>query len=43
MLSRIRNIFKVKSPCCGHYMKNVLDMKYDKLVYECSNCKKEWI
>jgi len=33
-----------KCPDCTSPMEStMLDMQFDKLVYECTNCKKEWI
>lgn len=33
-----------KCPACGGDMKiEMYDMKFDKLVYKCMKCSKEWI
>ena len=43
LYKRIKSYFSNKSPCCDKYMVTVLDMEYDCVLYECSECKKEYI
>ena len=38
-----RGFLVAESPCCNKPMSSVFDMEFDRLVYECSKCKKEWI
>lgn len=41
MFKKIKEIFKLKCPNCGGKMCSILDMKIDKLVYECKKMRKE--
>jgi hypothetical protein len=43
LYKRIKSYFSHKSPCCGEDMVSVLDMERDCLLYECNECKKEYI
>lgn len=43
MGSKILNWLRPKSPCCKKPMTSVLEMELDKMLYECPECKKEWI
>lgn len=44
VLSKIKNIFKLKCPYCNGIMEvEMIDMQIDKLVYKCKKCEKEWI
>jgi len=44
LINKILDWFKPESPCCKVKMKSdMLDMQFDKLVYQCPKCKKEWI
>ena len=40
----IKNIFRQTCPDCGGKMDNImLDPQFDRLVYECAQCNKEFI
>lgn len=43
MINKILNCLRPKSPCCKKPMTSVLEMELDRMLYECPNCKKEWI
>jgi len=43
MINKILNWLRPKSPCCKKPMTSVLEMELDRMLYECPNCKKEWI
>ena len=43
MLDRLLNFIRPKSPCCSKPMTSVFEMELDKLLYECPECKTEWI
>lgn len=41
---KIINIFSHHCPECGGRMENKLwDIKYDRPIYKCTKCGKEWI
>jgi len=40
---KLLNWFRPKSPCCGELMTSVFEMELDKMLYECSKCKKEFL
>lgn len=41
---KIKNLFKQSCPDCNGIMDCMyLDMQFDKLVYKCRSCGKEWI
>lgn len=40
----LKYTLSLKCPECEAPIKStMLDMQFDSLVYECTNCKKEWI
>lgn len=39
----IRTKLSVKSPCCDIPMSSVFNMTFDKMVYTCKKCNKEWV
>ena len=42
--AEIRQFFRAKCPDCGGIMKSTIyDMHFDKSVYECQECHKEWM
>lgn len=44
LIFKIKNMFKQHCPECGGIMDYAFhDMQFDKAVYACRNCKKEWI
>jgi len=43
IIDRLKDIFSIKSPCCDKRMSSVFDLQFDKLVYTCKKCGKEWI
>ena len=43
VIDKILGYVRPKSPCCQKPMTSVLEMKIDRLLYECPECKKEWI
>ena len=42
-MKKLLNLSRPKSPCCKKPMTSVLEMELDRLLYECTECKKEWI
>lgn len=44
ILKSIKMIFKLRCPKCGGIMDwKMIDMQFDKNVYKCRDCGKEWI
>jgi hypothetical protein len=43
MLNWFLNCFWPKSPCCDYRMTSCLEMEWDKLLYECPKCGKEYM
>lgn len=44
IISGLKGLFSPSCPDCGGRMKAlILDMEFDKLVYKCTMCEKEWI
>lgn len=43
MIDKILNWLRPKSPCCAAPMTSVFEMELDVLLYECSDCKMEYI
>ena len=44
MIKKIREFFKQECPLCGGEMGVVfIDMVFDRAVYKCKKCGKEWI
>ena len=43
MINKIINWLRPKSTCCKKPMTSVLEMELDRMLYECPECKKEWI
>jgi hypothetical protein len=47
LIKWIKSLFELKSPCCKKAMKDVGTHEYwgggESIVYECSNCKRQWI
>lgn len=43
MINKILSWLRPKSPCCKKPMTSVLEMGLDRMLYECPECKKEWI
>ncbi len=44
MLRRLINLLSNKCPKCnGKLNGKMIDMQFDKLIYECKDCKKLWI
>ena len=42
LFQKISNLFRFKSPCCNSIMESVDEYK-GSLVYECNECKKQFI
>lgn len=44
LIKEIKDIFSLHCPECNGKMKcEMLDMKFDSLVYKCTKCGKEWM
>ena len=44
ILKFIKELFTLRCPYCGGVMKSeFLDMEFDRMVYKCTECEREWI
>lgn len=44
IFKKFADLFKLKCPHCNGDMKSeYYDMRFDRTVYKCENCGKEWI
>lgn len=44
IIEKIRNAFKLECPACGGRMElEFYDLLIKKNVYQCEECKKEWV
>ena len=44
LLKKIKDLFNLHCPECNGIVKSeYLDMQFDKMVYKCTKCGKEWM